>query len=72
MTRGRGDLRNDHLVDLGAARFDVFGFDTRPRQQIRDIFRIFRKIHKLAQPVDGKFHRTIFWITSPFKRERAG
>ena len=27
MTRGRSDVRNDHLVDVRAARLDVFCFD---------------------------------------------
>ena len=27
MTRGRGDLRNDHVVDVRAARLDIFRFD---------------------------------------------
>ena len=56
MTRGRGDLRNDHLVDVGAARLDVFGFDPGASQQFGNVFRIFWKIDKFAQPVNGKFH----------------
>ena len=56
MTRGRGDLRNDHLVDVRAARLDVFGFDPGASQQVGNVFRIFWKIDKFAQPVNGKFH----------------
>ena len=56
MTRGRGDLRNDHLVDVRAARLDVFGFDPGASQQFGNLFRIFWKIDKFAQPVNGKFH----------------
>src|SRR5438132_972276 len=56
MTRGRGDLRNDYFVDLRAARFDSLCFDAGACQQIRDVFRVFWKIDKFAQPVNGKFH----------------
>jgi len=56
MTRRRGDLRNDHLVDVRAARFDVFGFDPSASQQFGNVFRIFWKIDELAQPVNGKLH----------------
>jgi hypothetical protein len=56
MTRGRGDLRNNHLVDVGAACLDVFGFDPGASQQFGDVFRIFWKIDKFAQPVNGEFH----------------
>ncbi len=56
MTRGRGDLRNDYLVDVRAARLDVFGFDAGPSQQFGNVFRIFWKIDKFAQPINGKLH----------------
>ena len=56
MTRRRGDLRNDHIVDVRAARLDVFGFDPGASQQFGNLFRIFWKIDKFAQPVNGKFH----------------
>ena len=56
MTRGRGDLRNDHLVDVGSARLDVFSFDPGASQQFGNVFRIFWKIDKFAQPVNGKLH----------------
>ena len=32
MARRSGDLRNDHLLDVRAARFDVLSLDTRARQ----------------------------------------
>ena len=32
MARGRGDLRNDHGLDIRAARLDVFGFNARASQ----------------------------------------
>jgi hypothetical protein len=41
MARRRGDLRNDHVVDLRAARLDVFGFNAGASQQFSDLFRIF-------------------------------
>ncbi|PYJ14790.1 MAG: phenylalanine--tRNA ligase subunit beta [Verrucomicrobia bacterium] len=44
MARRSGDLRNDHVIDLCAARFDVLGFDAGAGQQFRDLFRIFWKI----------------------------
>src|SRR4030095_10399303 len=56
MARGRDDLRNDHLLDLCAAGFDVFRFNAGASEQISDLFRIFWKINKFAQPIDGKFH----------------
>src|SRR4029453_3327602 len=56
MTRRRGDLRNDHLVDLRAARLDVFGFNTGASQQFGDLFRIVWKIDKFAEPINGEFH----------------
>src|SRR2546430_12540133 len=56
MARRRGDFRNDHLVDLRAAGFDVLRFNAGASEQIRDLFRIFGKINKFAQPIDGKFH----------------
>src|ERR1700736_1085151 len=60
MTRRRGDSGNDDPAAAGsiylAACFDAFGLDTRPRQQIRDIFGIFWKIDKFAQPINRKFH----------------
>jgi hypothetical protein len=52
MARRRGDLRNDHLVDRRAARLDVFGFNTGASQQVGDLFRIFWKIDKFAQPIN--------------------
>src|SRR4029077_10056404 len=67
MTRGRGDLRNDHLVDIGAARFDVFGFDPDASQQFGNVFRVFRKIDKFAQPVNGKLHGDVMLSPLPFK-----
>jgi hypothetical protein len=56
MTRGCGDLRSENLVDVRAARFDVFGFDPGASQQFGNFFRIFWKIDKFAQPVKGEFH----------------
>ena len=56
MTRGRGDLRNDHLVDVRAACLDAFRFDPGASQQFGNLFRTFWKIDKFAQPVNGKFH----------------
>src|SRR4029077_17174380 len=56
VTRGRGDLRNDNIVDVRAARLDFFGFDAGASEQIGNVFRIFWKIDKFAQPVNGKFH----------------
>src|SRR5262249_57533060 len=54
---GSGDeLRNDQLVDLRAACFDGFGLDTSAREQIRDIFGIFWKIDKFAEPINREFH----------------
>ena len=67
MTRGRGDLRNDHLVDVGAARLDVFGFDAGASQQFGNLFRIFWKIDKFAQPVNGEFHGDVMLSPLPFK-----
>ena len=57
VARRRGDLRNDHVVDLRAACFDVFGLDAGAGKQFRDLLRIFWKVDKFPQPVDGKFHR---------------
>src|SRR5262249_32097412 len=56
MTRRRADLRNDHIVNPRAACFDVFGLDTSAREQIRDIFGIFWKIDKFAEPINREFH----------------
>src|SRR5205814_9117553 len=56
MARRRGDLRNDHFVDVRAARLDLFGFNTGASQQFGDLFRIFWKIDRFSQPIDGKFH----------------
>src|SRR5437773_8391762 len=57
MARRRHDLGNDHLLDLCAARFDLFRLDASASEQICDLFRIFWKIDKFAQPVNGKFHK---------------
>ena len=56
MTRRSSDLRNDHFVDVRAARLDVFGLNPSTGQQVGDLFRIFWKINKFAQPIDRKFH----------------
>src|SRR4029453_10523045 len=56
MARRRGDLRNDHLVDLRPARLDVFGFNASAGQQFRDLVRIFWEIDEFAQPINGEFH----------------
>src|SRR5262249_16040834 len=61
MTRGRGDLRNDHVVDRRAARLYVFGFDSGSSQEFGNVFRMLWKIDKLAQPVNRKFH--FFWMS---------
>ena len=56
MARCCGDLRNNHLLDLCAAGFDIFRFNAGPSEQIRNLFRIFWKIDKFAQPINGEFH----------------
>src|SRR5213076_552175 len=55
MARRSGDLRNDHVIDLCAARFDVLGFNAGAGQQFRDLFRIFWKIDKFAQQLTENF-----------------
>src|SRR2546428_4301418 len=60
MARRCGDLRDDHLVDLRAARFDIFRLDAGTGKQFRDLFRVLWKIDKFAQPVNGKFHDMSF------------
>src|SRR5256886_11924707 len=41
---------------LPISGFDVLRFNAGASEQIRDLFRIFGKINKFAQPIDGKFH----------------
>ncbi len=48
MSRRSGDLRNDHLVDVRAARFDVLSFDAGACQQFCNLFRIVWKVDELA------------------------
>src|SRR5439155_17223912 len=69
MARRRHDLGNDHLLDLRAARFDLFRLDASASEQIRDLFRIFWKIDKFAQPIDGKFHGISCAVISSEARE---
>jgi hypothetical protein len=67
MARRSGDLRNDYVVDLRAARFDVFCLNPSASQQVGDLFRIFWKIDKLAQPIDREFHRVVLLSPLPLK-----
>src|SRR5438270_6011992 len=60
MARRCGDLRDDHFVDLRAARFDIFRLNAGTGKQFRDLFRVLWKIDKFAQPVNGKFHDMSF------------
>src|SRR5436190_23152926 len=69
MARRRHDLGNDHLLDLCAARFDLFRLDASASEQICDLFRIFWKIDKFAQPIDGKFHGISCAVISSEARE---
>src|SRR5215467_3065414 len=64
MTRGRGDLRNDHLVDVSAARLDLLGFYSGASQQIGNVFPFFWKIDKLAEPVNRKLHFVVNVMSS--------
>src|SRR5438270_11768917 len=60
MARRCGDLRDDHFVDLRAARFDIFRLNAGTGKQFRDLVRVLWKIDKCAQPANGKFHEMSF------------